>query len=217
MKESWCPEKRDLDRIVTWQFQKGRYWGACQRKQEQCRRRKYLREDKVESIIKDMLGRLVCPSQAVIKWVAESMRQKQKTAIQAREQMITSLQAQIERIERMDSMLYDDKLAGEISKPRYEEKHTEFVAQKVDARARLDSAVAQSGKSLEKQLVLLELSQRAAELYDEKSPEQKRVIITHLFENMTSKDDFLSVEYTEFAKSIADRTEKSRKLMEDQK
>ena len=62
----------------------------------------------------------------------------------------------------MDSDLYDDKLAGEITKERYHEKHDQFVTQKADTQKRLAGIETASGPSPEKRIVLLELSQRAS-------------------------------------------------------
>ena len=60
---------------VSWQLQKGRYYGACQRRDERCKNRKYkyIREDVVQEVVKQELERLLCPSQSVLEWVVESM------------------------------------------------------------------------------------------------------------------------------------------------
>ena len=54
---------------VSWQLQKGRYYGACQRRDERCKNRKYkyIREDVVQEVVKQELERLLCPSQSVLE------------------------------------------------------------------------------------------------------------------------------------------------------
>lgn len=199
--------------VVTWQLQKGRYYGACQRGKGNCQRRKFIREDKVEAAIMEHLQQLVCPSQAIIDWVAAEMQQRQRSSIEERERMLTSIQTQIDRLERMDSQLYDDKLAGDITKEKYDEKHQQFVNQKAELenqRAKLDE---NKKKSLAQRLVLLELSQKAASLYQTKTPEQKRLIITKLLSNITSNDDSVSVSYTKFANVIAQNVLKTKEII----
>jgi hypothetical protein len=61
--------------------------------------------------------------------------------------------------------------------------------------------------------VLLELSQKAASIYQKKTPEQKRLIITKLFSKITSKDDRVSVSYTNFAQAIAGNVQKTKQLL----
>jgi len=105
-------------------------------------------------------------------------------------------------------------LAGEITKDRYEEKHSQLMSQKTDIQNQLDSLDVSMGFRLEQALVLLELSQKAADLYVKKTPEQKRLIISKLFADLTLKGGSISVKYSKFAETIAGKVEKTRKLME---
>lgn len=203
--------------LVTWQLQKGRYYGVCRRRSETCKSFKLLREDHVEQMIVTMLDELVCPSQGIIEWVASAMREQYKDSAENQERLSASIQLQLDRVTRMDSGLYDDKLAGDISQERYAEKHELFMNQKAELNERLSQADSSLGKRLEHKLVLLELSQKAAQIYRNKSPEQKRLIISKLFEDMTLKGGSLSVKHTKFAQAIAENVSETRKIMEAQK
>lgn len=206
----------DCGSIVTWQLQKGHYYGVCRRLTDACKQGKMLREDYVEQMIVDELKRLVCPSPEIIDWVANAMREQYKDRIAERERMASTLQAQLTRIGAMDETLYDDKLAGEISKERYEEKHAQFMAQKADLESQLANIDASMAERLEQRLVILELSQKAADLYGKKTPEQKRLIISKLFEKLSLKGGIISVKYSKFAEAIADKVQKTRNIMETQ-
>ncbi|HEY6736712.1 MAG TPA: recombinase family protein [Candidatus Saccharimonadia bacterium] len=65
----------DCGSVVTWQLQKGHYYGVCRRLTEACKRGKMLREDAVEEMIVGELRRLVCPAPEVIQWVTDAMRE----------------------------------------------------------------------------------------------------------------------------------------------
>lgn len=80
-----------------------------------------------------------------------------------------------------------------------------------------ERGVTSIGLQLEHHLVILELSQKAAELYAKKTAEQKRLIISKLFEKLTIKGGSLSVKYSKFSHAIADKVQKTHKLMEAQK
>ena len=54
---------------VTWQMQKGRLHGSCQRRLEECKKQSFIREDAVLAIIHDRLDDLICPSPEVIGWL----------------------------------------------------------------------------------------------------------------------------------------------------
>lgn len=204
----------DCGSIVTWQRQKGHYYGVCRRLTDACKQGKMLREDCVEQMIVDELKRLVCPSPEIIDWVANAMREQYKDRITERERVIDTLQANIKRVQTMDEMLYDDKLSGDISKERYSEKHAQFMAQKADIESQLANIDASMAERLEQRLVILELSQKAADLYARKTPEQKRLIISKLFEKLSLKGGIVSVKYSKFAEAIADKVQKTRNLLE---
>lgn len=199
--------------VVTWQLQKGRYYGTCQRKNQICKTRKLLREDKIEDEVMALLANLVSPSEEIIEWVASAMRTKHKTSIEDNMRIAASIQAQIERISRMDANLYDDKLAGEIIPERYTQKHGELKAEKEQLEERLGTIDQTLGVLLEKKLILFKLSQKAAQIYPKQSPEQKRTIITKLFSKLVYIDGSVSVKYTNFARAIAQNVQKTRNVL----
>jgi len=199
--------------VVTWQLQKGHYYGTCQRASDACKSRKLLREDKLEEEVTAMLHRLVSPSEDVVAWVATAMRQRHKDDIESSTRLATSIQAQIDRLGRMDNNLYDDKIAGEVTLEKYELKHSEFMAEKKQLEERLSTIDQSLGLLLEQKLVLFELSQKAAELYTKKTPDQKRLIITKLFQKLTYTDNLVSVTYTNFSRAIAQNVLKTNDLL----
>ena len=207
----------DCGSIVTWQLQKGRYYGVCRRLTDSCRQSKMLHEDEVEKMITSELKRLISPSPEIIDWVANAMRDQYKDRIEERDRIINRLQTQLKRIDVMNETLYDDKLSGEITKERYTEKHEQLMAQKSEIVTQITDFDNSMSERLEQRLVILELSQKAAELYVKKTPEQKRLIISKLFEKLTIKGGVLSVKYSKFAEAIADKVQKTSNLIEVRK
>ena len=205
---------RDCGSIITWQLQKGRYYGICRRLTLDCRQNKMLREDYVEGMVMTELTNLISPSTAVIDWVVASMREQHKDSIAQREQMARSIETQIKRVSTMDDNLYEDKISGEITKERYGVRHEQLLNEKAEYQAQLAKLDTLMSSRLEQRLGILELTQKAAEIYASKPPEQKRLIISKLFANMTLKGGELSVTYTKFVLAIAQRIQKTRNLME---
>jgi len=200
-------------RLVTWQLQKGHYYGACQRTSETCKAYKFLREDKLENDVVDLLKSLVCPSQEIIAWVAEALKERHQTSADKNAKLAESIQTQIDRLKRMDDNLYDDKLAGDISQDRYQEKHTEITNEVGLLEERLGKIDYLSSRRLERKLVLLELSQKAAQIFPSKTPDQKRLVISKLFDNLTYHDGVVSVNYTKFSKTIAQNVKLTHQII----
>lgn len=201
--------------MVTWQLQKGRYYGTCQRLKPGCKGVKALREDRIEDYIVKMLDALVCPSQEIIEWVTNELRKRRSDQSDTREQALQSLRAQIIRLERMDNELYDDKLAGDISRETYSAKHASLQSQKVELETKREKLAEGTQCGLEQRLALLRLSQKAAEIYQTRTIEQKRLIITKLFKSITSFNGSVSVTYTNFVHVIADKTLQTKAILEE--
>lgn len=147
-----------------------------------------------------------------------AVKDQQKTTVEAHEKLVTSIQTQIDRINRMDDVLYEDRLAGDITADKYKEKHEQFIKQKAELTEQLNgTAVSTTGHRLDQRLVLLELSQKASEIYATKTSEQKRLIISNLFSKLTLKDGILSVSYTKFAEVIAQNVLETNTIMEASK
>lgn len=203
--------------VVTWERHKERYYGACQRKQATCKGLKFLREDRAEELVVETLRKLICPSQEIIKWTSDAIRAESQSDTQYYEQSIALINSKLGRIDLMDETLYDDKLAGDISKERYEAKHAQLMTEKTNLLDQLDKLESSQKADFEGGLTILELSQKAADMYAEKVPEQKRVIITELFENLTTNGDTLSVTFTKFTQAIAKKTEETVQFLQGQK
>ena len=204
----------NCDGVVTWQLQKGRYYGACQRRNPACKVKKTIREDRLEATIQELLNELVCPSQELIDWVAEQLEAKQKTTSQTSIDSLENINKQIDRLVRMDGDLYDDKLAGDITKDVYLTKHAAFMEQLNELRAKQSSLEDKAGKNdLPQRLALLKLTQKAAELYQTRTIDQKRVILTKLFSSFTYGDGAVSVKYSKFASVIANKTLKTKEIL----
>ena len=113
----------------------------------------------------------------------------------------------------MDNELYDDKLAGDITRDMYDTKHAHFAAQKAELEAKRDALVEGTQSDLEQRLALLNLSQKAAEIYQSRTVEQKRLIIIKLFKSITFNNGSMSVTYTNFVKVIANKTLKTKEIL----
>lgn len=57
-------------------------------------------------------------------------------------------------------------------------------------------------------MTLFELSQKAAEIYPNKTIEQKRLILSEIFHSITASGDTLSVKLTKLAEVVAEKCKK---------
>ncbi len=127
---------------------------------------------------------------------------------------LESISKQIDRLVRMDSDLYDNKLAGDITKDVYQTKHAMFLEQLNELRSKQGAVEDKVNKNdLPQRLVLLKLTQKPAELHRTRTIEQKRAILTKLFTSFTYSDGSVSVIYSRFASVIANKTLKTKEIL----
>lgn len=201
-------------KAVTWQKQKGKLYGACQRDLKACKAQKFLKESDANTVIESMLDDLVSPSQQVIAWLTELLRDDFTTVINDREQAVKSINQRIARIKAMDEMLYDDKLSGEVSVGRYKEKHEAFQQEIRDLKSKIGGIDEEYKDKYLEGISLIELSQTAkAQFLDQNiDVDEKRSILTKLFASITHDNGFLSVKYTKLAQAIAHKSGQTRRI-----
>ncbi len=194
-------------RLVTWEKQKGIYYGACQRSTDDCKLNKYLREDLAIDMLATKLGELVHPKQAYIDWLIRHLETRFADAASMAEEHKQSIKTRITRLQKMDEMLYDDKLAGEITKERYETKHADIAKQLEDLKDELLVADTEIEDQNQKSIDILRLMQSAKGefLSQNLTNDQKRAILTELFSDIILKDNTLSVNLTFLAQNMAEK------------
>jgi hypothetical protein len=112
----------------------------------------------------------------------------------------------------MEEVLYDDKLAGDITRERYESKKADINKQIEDLSDELFVDDTVTVNKHEEAIDLIELTQTAYEQYtdSEMVNDQKRSILTKLFDSVTYMNNSVSVKYSFLAESIAKRSQESR-------
>ncbi len=166
--------------LVSWEKQKGRYYGYCQRTKAACSG-KGLREDRVEQKVIDLLEKIHDSNGAVITGLKQAIEKSRpaETVGAYRAKVVESINAQVQRTKRMQERLYEEKLAGEISQDRYAGKAQELesqLAQLAERLQRLHEAEGINGTTRPE----IEAPNPIVRLYINSSPGEKRVIMSNL-------------------------------------
>lgn len=201
-------------RVVTWQMQKNKMYGSCQRKLEACKGQKFIKETDANAVIENVLDDLISPSQQVVAWLTELLKSDYKTEINNRKEATQAITARIQRITQMDDLLYDDKLSGEVSLERYKDKHDAFRREISELRDKLGGIDEEYKDKYMEGISIIELSQVAKDQFLDNKVEndEKRDILTKLFENISLEDGLLSVKYTKLAQAIARKSGQTRRI-----
>ncbi len=200
---------------VTWQKQKGRMYGACQRRLPACRAQKFIREDEVFASVESKLDDLICPSQQIISWLTNLLRSDFQLTVNNQEEAEKALYERIQRVKRMDDMLYDDKLAGLVSVERYLEKHEAFASEIKGLEKQKGGLSQEYEEKYMNGISVIELSQDAKRQFKDQNidNDEKRQILTKLFEKISVKDNSISVTYTKLTGAIARKSVQTREIL----
>lgn len=200
---------------VTWQKQKGRYYGACQRDLPKCKAQSFIREDKIVKQVEEKLDDLICPTPQIISWLTNLLRSDYQLTVDNHEEAEKALDERIRRIKRMDDMLYDDKLVGLISAERYQEKHKGFISEINGLQQQKGGLSQEYEEKYLNGISVIELSQDAKRLFKDENVDndEKRLILTKLFEKISVKDNSISVTYTKLTNAIARKSVQTREIL----
>lgn len=187
----------ECGRGVSWSLHKGRYYGGCSRSTPECEY-PYLREDRVEALVLKKLETINDKDGVILERLNASLDivQKQNVGL-FRKKMIDSLQDQLKRIDSMTDTLYDDKLAGYITKEKYETKHQQLIEQKAETKSRL--AKIYEAEAIPEPAVLNPIHKNPiVNLYLKSNPTQKRIIINTILEPIFAQDGTVKIDLKYF-------------------
>jgi site-specific DNA recombinase len=170
----------DCRKMVTWQLQKGRYYGACQRRQEACKHYRMIREDYLENLIGARLHKVdIADKKQIVfnrlKQVIESGRQPYIG--QHRLQVMKLIARQLLRCEAMEANLYEDKIADAIDAIAYQTKMSEISERRKQLKSRLHKIEAVEGKT---NVCGIDAT-NVTDLYGSESKAGKRQILSTIF------------------------------------
>jgi len=203
------------ERNITWQLQKGHLYGSCQRKLPECKAQSFVREDTVLGMVEKKLDNLISPSPQVVRWLVTLLRQDFQLSVDNFKEAQQAIEQRIIAIKKMDDMLYDDKLAGFINAERFESKHKSFISEINTLREQKGGISQKYEDKYMEGLSRIELSQNAKKLFssEETSNDDKRIILTKLFEKISLKDNSISVNYSKLTQAIAKKSGQTREIL----
>ncbi len=172
---------------ITAEIQKGIIYYHCTH-YKGCTQKKYTPEDQIEQ---KLLG-VFKFFENITPWEAERIKDKIKAnhavEIEYKENTIRTLNERYNHLQRRVDQLYDDRLDHVISNEHWERKQKEINDEQAVIRDQLAQLKSEETKYFEIWLNILDLARRAKEIYQKRSPEQRRTLIKYIFQTLMLKD-----------------------------
>lgn len=183
--------------VIAWEIQKGHWYGHCNH-HRQCSQNKYVRQEAVEEQLFPYFDAVAPKNTRVLHWLEKAIKEGHNEEINYN----TTKREEFNRIIRMADQrienAYRDKLDGKMPAPLCEKMISESTKEKEDAIEALGKLSKGRTAYYEAGYAIHELASKAEVIY--KSPRateaEKRLLLSHIFSNLTLKADRISPNYT---------------------
>ena len=196
---------------LTAEIQKGRYvYYHCTGHKGKCPE-KYVREEDLAEQFGEALKAIKLDGD-VLDWIVSALKSGHEDEKRYHNEMIASLQREYARLQHRLDQMYVDKLDGKTSQEFYDEKSTEWRNEQSAVRKKVEKHENANHSYMGEGIRILELSNRAWELYEKQEMAEKRRLLDYVFSNSSWQGGQLTPNYRKPFDLISDAV----KMQEEQ-
>lgn len=172
---------------ISGEIQKGHVYYSCKHT-ESCSQRGTTREEAIERQLIGVFKLFERMTPAEAEEIYARIRKNHQAEADYKEHALKRLGSRYEALQRQLDILYDDRLAENISQERWQEKQKAINEEQANLRKEMERLKNEETKYFELYINILDLARRAREIYEKRSPEERRALLGHIFSNLTLKD-----------------------------
>jgi len=185
----------ECEGVITWEVQKGIAYGHCNHYRN-CKQVTWVKEYELDEQLTSGFDALKLLSPRLVEWIRKVLKESHQDQISYRTTQLTELQARQDQLRQRLDRLYDDKVDGIISEDFFEKKHQLYAQELEDITSKINSHDLANLKNFEMGLNIFDLAQRAKELYQKASVDQKSALLRLMYEEMRLDEGELTYHYT---------------------
>ena len=173
---------------ITAELQKGTVYYHCSHYND-CTQKPYTPEKEIEEQLFGVFKFFenITPEEA--EAIKEKIKLNHAQEIEYKEKTIQTLNARYIQLQSRLDILYNDRLDQKISTDNWEKKQLEINDEQRDIQEQISKIKDVETKYFEIWLNILDLAHRAREIYEKRSPEERRLLLSHIFSNLVLKDE----------------------------
>ena len=195
----------DCQGTITAEIQKGIVYYHCNHYRD-CKQKKYIPEKVLEEKLLGVFKffEQITPQEA--KVMGERIKENHQQEIEYKENLIKTLEGQFNRLQTRMDRGYIDYLDGG-SKERWEKLQIETKNQQEDILHQLQKLKTEEAKYFEIWVNILDLARRAREIYEKRTPEERRLLLSHIFSNLVLTDEKIELTLKKPVEILAKRVQ----------
>jgi len=172
---------------ITAEIQKGIVYYHCNHYRN-CSQKKYAPEKELEDKLFGVFKffETITPEEA--EQIKVKIKENHAQEIEYKESAIKGLNDRYSSLQRRLDNVYDDRLDERITRERWEIKNKEIIEEQNAVIEQLGRIKTEEAKYFEIWLNIIDLARRAREIYEKRSPEDRRLLLSHIFSNLILTD-----------------------------
>jgi site-specific DNA recombinase len=199
---------------ITWEQHKGHVYGHCNYQYTSCPLKRWYKQEDVEGKVLKKMNEFKVKSPEMAEWIKKALKESHKDEMTYYTSSVSELNKHLERITQRLDRLYDDKLDGTITAAIYQRKTQQFAGEQENIQNQLKRHANAKLKYFEMGVNIYELALGGSQLYLTATDEEKRVLLSLMFEELWLADGVLNVTYTSPFRSLHEAvTETNRSIV----
>ena len=154
----------------------------------------YVREEVLEEEFRKVIQSLRFEPET-LDWITSALKESHQDEKRFHDEAVQRLQDEYSRLQNRIDRMYVDKLDGRVSDEFFDQKSTEWRQEQATVRQNLEQHEQANQSYLQEGVAILELANRAAELFEKQSGSEKRRLLDFVLSNSTWGDGELRVKF----------------------
>lgn len=183
--------------LITWEIQKGHWYGHCNH-YKKCSQKKWVRQQEVESQLFPLFDKVAPKNTRVLQWIEKAIKESHEEEINYNTTQREGFNRIIRVADQRIESAYRDKLDGTMPTTLCEKVIKESTSEKEEAIEALAKLSKGRTAYYEAGYAIHELACKAETIYksSQATTEDKRLLLSQIFSNLTLKEDKISPNYT---------------------
>lgn len=166
-----------------------------------CKQKGMVKEADIDKQIIDLLKTLSLGPNTT-EWLKNKLKESHQDEIEFRNQSVNSLRINLDQVSKKLDKVYDDKLDNVIDEATYHKKRTELILEKANLEGRIKEHSVADEKYVDFGCLILDVANRASEIYQVRKPEEKRYLINFVFSNLSLMDKKLYFSFNSIFQAV---------------
>ncbi len=166
-----------------------------------CNQHGMVREEEIDKQIEGLLSTLSL-GEKTTEWLKNKLKESHKDEVEFRNNAVRELRTSLNRVTKWLDEIYDDKLDGEIDETTYHRKREQYLSERSDIETRIKEHSVADEKYVDFGCLILDVANRASEIYQVRKPEEKRYLCNLVFSNLSLMDKKLKFSFNTIFQAV---------------